>query len=327
MKEDPPDGKAASKLLGLDGESRRLLTEILPRHSPRPGMTAQEMRENALELARVVQGEPPEVARVFDQKIQSDGHIITLRIYNPEPSVPAPCLVWLHGGGFVTGGLDAHDTLCRQLCAASGLIVVSVDYRLAPEHPFPAAANDAYAAVVWAARSSELLGARPGAIAVGGSSAGGNLAAASCLMARDRDGPRINRQVLVYPLVDAEMRHPSYKTHGEGYQLTSDMMSSYMDAYAPRGIDRKDPLLSPLRAPSLAGLPPAHVVIAEFDPLHDEIVEFAETLEKNGVPVRTSMYRGVMHGFFGQAGVLSKARAAQKAVCEDLRQNLFAHLS
>jgi acetyl esterase len=193
---------------------------------------------------------------------------------------------------------------------------------LAPEHPFPAALNDSYAALAWVARSAEVIGMRLGALAVGGSSAGANLAAAACLMAREAGGPAIIRQVLVYPVLDAEMSHPSYLTCGNGYQLTAAMMAAYIDAYAPNGTDRTNPLLSPLHAPSLAGLPPAHIVVADCDPLHDEVCAYAVKLKRNGVAVIQSNFIGVMHGFFGQAGVLSQARVAQKAVCDDLAEHL-----
>lgn len=308
---------------GLDLDSRRLLQEVLSSYGPTDDMSLDEMRRAARNLAKMVQGEPPHIARIFDQPIESDGHEVMLRVYDPMASESPPILVWLHGGGFVTGGLDAHDTLCRQLAAASGCIVVAVDYRLAPEHPFPAAVRDSYAAALWASANAEELGARPKALAVGGSSAGGNLAAATCLLARDEGAPVVDYQVLVYPVADAVEQRASYFTHATGYQLTADMMRSYLSAYAPEGIDQTCPYLSPIRAATHEGLPPAHVVAAEFDPLYDEVLAYADHLAQADVPVIRSKYSGVMHGFFGQAGALSKARDAQAEVCRELRRHFF----
>lgn len=308
----------------LEPESLRLLTDILPRHSPVAGMDPDEMRARALALARLVQGTPAPLAATRDHALRTDAAEIALRSYHPRADAAPGVFVWLHGGGFTTGGLETHDTLCRHLCAKSGQVVVSVDYRLAPEHRFPAAAEDSLAATIWAAGNAALLGARPGALAVGGSSAGGNLAAAVCLMARDRGGPRIAHQALIYPVVDATMSHPSWRTHATGYQLTSAMMATYLDHYIGPGTDRRDPLLSPLWAASLAGLPPAHVIEAELDPLADEVAAYAAALRAAGVPVEHEVYHGVMHGFFGQAGVLSRARAAQEAVCRRVATALAA---
>lgn len=312
----PQPGKGAT--VPLDPESALLLHEILPRHGPQPGMTPDEMRAAATALAHRVQGDPPPVGPVRDHHAPTPAGQLPLRSYAPLPAADGKVpglVVWLHGGGFTTGGLDTHDTLCRQLCAQSGQVIVSVDYRLAPEHRFPAAVEDSLSVLVWAADHAATLGARPGALAVGGSSAGGNLAAAVCLMARDRGGPAIRHQALVYPVVDATMRHDSYRRHATGYQLTSAAMAGYLANYMSPGLDPRTPRLSPLFAPTLVGLPPAHVVSAELDPLADEVAAYADRLEAAGLLLRHDRFDGAMHGFFGQAGVLAKARAAQAAVC------------
>jgi acetyl esterase len=299
----------------LDDASRALLA-ILAEHNPAPGMSVEAIRANAAALGRRVQGDPPPIADVTDvATLTPDGHRLAMRLYRPGGCTGRGVLVWLHGGGFTTGDLDTHDTLCRRLSAGAGTALLSVDYRLAPEHRFPAAVHDAAAALGWVAAEGRRLGLDGTRIAVGGSSAGGNLAAAAALHARDAGGPPIALQLLVYPVTDATASLPSHVECAEGYQLTAAMMRAYWAHYMPAGIDPRTPLLSPLWAPSLAGLPPACVVVAELDPLRDEVDAFAARLREAGVPVESRRWDGVMHGFFGQAGVLAKAREAQRFAC------------
>lgn len=252
-----------------------------------------------------------------------DGGEIGLRIYRPLPGA-RPALVYLHGGGFVIGSLDTHDATCRALAAASRCTVISVDYRLAPEHRFPAAAEDAYAALCHAAEAGAEIGVDPARLAVGGDSAGGNLAAVTALLARERGGPRLAFQLLVYPVTDARFDTPSYLENGEGYFLTTKLMRWFWDHYLERADQADDPLASPLRAKDLAGLPPALVLTAGYDPLRDEGERYAERLREAGVPTELKRYAGQIHGFFTQFDVLDDGRDAIERAGAALRRALSA---
>ncbi|MHB8466730.1 MAG: alpha/beta hydrolase [Acidimicrobiales bacterium] len=220
---------------------------------------------------------------------------VPVRVYDPPGSSPAgPTLVWYHAGGWVIGDLDTTDPACRYLASLAGIRVVSVDYRLAPEYRFPAAVDDAYA--VFSAVAAGELGGPPSVVAVGGDSAGGNLAAVVPQMVRDRGGAVPAFQLLIYPVTDAAMDTPSQRDNGEGHFLTASAMRWFWDQYAP-GVERLDPYASPLRATSLAGLPPALVITAEYDPLRDEGEAYAAALEAAGVPVKAHRYDGQIHGF------------------------------
>jgi acetyl esterase len=233
------------------------------------------------------------------------------RLYRPPTSErPPPILVWMHGGGFVLGDLDTTDSTARQLCAQANLIVVSVDYPLAPEHPFPAAPEGCYAATRWVAERAADLGGEPSRLAVGGDSAGGNLAAVTALLARDRGGPDLSFQLLVYPATDLIGSYPSVRENGKGYMLTGDDMLWFRDQYIPEGTDLQDPIVSPIYASDLTGLPPALVITAEFDPLRDEGEAYAKLLEQAAVPVTTSRYDGMIHGFFAMTALVEQGRAA-----------------
>jgi acetyl esterase len=208
-------------------------------------------------------------------------------------------LLYFHGGGFVVGGLDTHDNVCQRLAAESGWTVVSVDYRLAPEHPFPAALEDACAALEWAAEHAGDVSGDPDRLAVGGDSAGGNLSAAVSLMARDRDGPDIAHQSLIYPAVASPAVHEfdSYEENAEGYFLERDSMDYFYDKYVQSPAHARNEYLAPLLARDLSDLPPATVVTAGFDPLHDEGAEYAERLEAAGVDVEHRNFERMIHGF------------------------------
>jgi acetyl esterase len=264
--------------------------------------------------------EPVVVAAVEDRRLPGPACEIPVRIYTPEGRAPFPVLAYFHGGGFVIGSLDSHDGVCRELCQESGCLVVSVDYRLAPEHPFPAAPEDCYAATCWLAEHGAQIGADPTRIAVGGDSAGGNLAAVVALMARERGGPSLRHQLLVYPVTDHSFETPSYRDNAEGYMLTQDMMRWFWGHYLTDAAQGRDPLASPLRAKSLAGLPPATVITAEFDPLRDEGEAFAERLMAAGVRTQLTRYDGVFHGFFSMANVIDRGRRAVEQAARALRQ-------
>jgi cation diffusion facilitator CzcD-associated flavoprotein CzcO/acetyl esterase/lipase len=246
----------------------------------------------------------PEVGEVTDGVMPGPDADLPYRLYRPAaPSEgPHPVVVYFHGGGWVLGDLDSDDPLCRDLCARSGAVVVSVNYRHAPEARFPAAAQDAFAAVQWVAANAVELGCIPGQIAVAGWSAGANIAAVACQMARDNGGPDICGQLLITPVLDAEMTRPSYAENGDGYMLTTTLMRWFWDHYADPA-DRGDPRAAPLRG-NLDGLPPACIVAADFDPLRDEGVAYARALEGAGVPVRHIRARGHTHTSVTMVGVV-----------------------
>jgi acetyl esterase len=282
-------------------------------------MTVEQAREAILGM-RELAGPPEEVAKVEDRTIPGPSGVqIPFRIYTPSGQGPLPVLAYFHGGGWVIGNLETVDAPCRALANGAGCVVVSVDYRLAPEHTFPAAAEDCYAATRWVAEHAAELGGDPRRIAVGGDSAGGNLAAVVSLMARDRGGPALVFQLLVYPVTDYSYDTPSYQENAEGYLLTRGAMVWFWDHYLSGGQDGRHPHASPLRAESLANLPPALVITAEYDPLRDEGEAYAKRLEQAGVPVTLTRYPGMIHGFFQMGGVLEGGRRAITQAAEALR--------
>lgn len=271
-------------------------------------LSPAEARANALppELA----GPEQPVHAVENRRIPGDGGLIPVRIYRPSPASPLPALVFFHGGGFVLGGLDSTDRTCRALANGGGCVVVSVDYRLAPEHPFPAAADDAFAATAWVADHAADLGIDPTLIAVGGDSAGGNLATVVALRARDAGGPPLAFQLLVYPQVDfTDRESASMREYGEGHFLDTATIEYFSDHYLPAGVDRRQPWVSPLRA-TLAGLPPAFVLTAECDPLRDQGEAYARKLQEAGVQATVKRYDGMFHPFFSLGGIIDGAKTA-----------------
>jgi acetyl esterase len=266
--------------------------------------------------------EPEPVARAEDRTLPGPAGEIPVRIYAPESRGPLPAIAYFHGGGFVLGGLDTHDGTCRALANASGAMVVSVDYRLAPEHRFPAAAEDCYAALRFLGERGAELGADPRRLAVAGDSAGGNLAAVAALCARERRGPVLRFQLLVYPVADHRFDTPSYRDNAEGYFLTAAMMRWFWGHYLERAEQGDDPLASPLRAKDLSGLPPALVVTAEYDPLRDEGEAYAARLREAGVPTELRRYAGQIHGFFSMFDLLDDGRTALDHAAGALRKAL-----
>lgn len=250
------------------------------------------------------------VAAVAERRVPGPDGELAVRVYTPEREGPHPGIVFFHGGGWVIGNLDTHDGTARKLANAAGCTVVSVDYRLAPESRFPAAAEDCYAATGWVAEHRDDLGIAAGPLAVAGDSAGGNLATVVALMARDRDGPQLGFQLLIYPVVDCDFDRPSYRDNAEGYMLTRDVMQWFWDQYVPDPTERRNPYANPLAAASLADLPPALVLTAEYDPLRDEGEAYAERLKSEGVRVDCTRYDGVIHGFFSFADLVDKGKQA-----------------
>lgn len=250
------------------------------------------------------------VSKVEDRLIPGPGgYKIPIRIYTPAGKAPLPLLVFFHGGGWVLGDIESHDGTSRELANKAGCIVVSVDYRLAPEHKFPAAPEDCYAATKWVALNAASFGGDPTRIAVGGDSAGGNLAAAVAQMAADRGGaPGLVHQLLIYPVTNYAFDTASYRENGEGYLLTQELMQWFWKQYLPSDEDGKNAYASPLQARELRRVAPAFVITAEFDPLRDEGEAYAARLKEAGVPVEAKRYDGAIHGFFNLGHIIDQGK-------------------
>ena len=297
----------------LDPQTRALLDQVeastLPRMNTVDPPTARAMFRQSCELldARNVP-----IGRTEDTSFEGPAGPVPVRIYTPvaAPPGPLPALVFFHGGGFVIGDLDTHDAPCRTLANAAQCRVIAVDYRLGPEHPFPAAVEDCLAAVRWVAGHAGDLGVDSSRIAVGGDSAGGNLSAVVSILARDAGGPKIAFQLLFYPATDSTLVTQSKIDFASGYLLEADLVAWFWAAYSGGvELDLADPRLSPARAASLAGLPPALVLTAGHDPLRDEGRAFAEALDAAGVRATHIDYPGTIHGCINMAGVLDAGRA------------------
>lgn len=259
-------------------------------------------------------GPAPPMARAEDHRVPIEGGAITVRVLVP-PQGARGVVVYLHGGGWVIGRIDEFDTLARKLAERTSCAIVLVDYRLAPEHPYPAAVDDCYSALEWTAgRLAEIAGRDQVPLIVAGDSAGGNLAAIMALRARERGGPNIALQVLIYPVTDADLDRPSYLDPDNQLILTRDAMVWFWDLYTPDASRRMEPDASPLRAPSLSGLPPAVVMTAEYDVLRDEGEAYAERLREAGVPVDFQRYAGQTHGFFSLLPLPGSERGFQQVV-------------
>jgi acetyl esterase len=259
---------------------------------------------------------PPELAEV---KLLVVERQVAIRAYRPVLGETLPALVFFHGGGWTIGDLDTHDVVCRQLAIGARCAVFSVDYRLAPEYPFPAAVEDCVLATEYVHRNAHALNVDPGRIAVGGDSAGGNLAAVVALIARDRGGPPLAYQLLIYPATDQRCEFPSHERNAEGYLLTKDAIGFFRDGYLPDAKDRTDWRASPLLAASHAKLPPAFVLTAGYDPLVAEGRAYAERLARAGVEVAYEEYSDMVHGFVLFGAVLDSAQAALAECAERLR--------
>ena len=275
-------------------------------------MTPVEVRatraQNAEAMAAMAGPEQP-VARVENRTIPGPGGPIPVRVYWPMRGKTLPILVYFHGGGWVFGNINSVDRNCRVLANAAGCVVVNVEYRLAPENKFPAAADDAYAVVAYVAAHPGEFDADPARIAVGGDSAGGNLAAVACLMARERGGPRLVFQLLVYPVTDYDDNRPSL-ARNDGYIITRKVLQYFWDHYVSSVAEARHPYASPLNAPRLEGLPPAFVITAECDPLCDQGEAYAHRLRQSGVPVTLKRYDGAIHVFFQMGAVIDSGREA-----------------
>ena len=304
----------------VDPQVRTFLDELAALGAPPlEQLTPEEARANTAAESALM-GEPEPVAKKEDRQVPGPHGPIPIRIYTPEGEGPFGVLVYYHGGGWVVGDIPSHEGICCSLVNAAKCIVVSVDYRLAPEHKYPAAADDSYAATQWVAENAESFGGDPKRIAIGGDSAGGNLTAAVTLMAKDRGGPEIRLQVLVYPVTDFRFDTRSYEENAEGYLLTSVGMRWFWNHYLADEKDGAEPYASPLRAKDLSGLPPAVVLTAEYDPLRDEGEAYAARLGSAGVPTTLTRYSGMIHAFFRRSDRFDKAKKAQAQVAEALRK-------
>lgn len=304
----------------LDADTRNVLDTL-------ESLGMKDIADLTPEEARNVQRTPPPavptvVGSVENRRIAGPDEDIELRIYTPDGPGPAGALVYFHGGGWVLGDLDSHDETSRRLCREAGIVVVAVNYRRAPETTYPGAAEDCYAATVWTAEHAAELGIDPARLAVGGDSAGGNLAAVVALMARDRGGPPLAFQLLIYPMTSADFDRASHRDNGEGYLLSSRGVRWFWDQYVPDEKQRDEPYAAPLRAQSFAGLPPALVQTAEFDPLRDEGEAYARALEQAGVTVTATRYDGLIHGYFGMQDAVPAARPALAEAADALRRHL-----
>lgn len=286
-------------------------------------LTLEESREELLRGALIVRPSRTEMAEVREVAIPEGANEIAARLYRPiGGSVPLPLVVYFHGGGWVEGDTDSHDGFTRLLASMAGVSVLSVAYRTAPEHPFPAAVDDAVAAYRWAVENAAELGADPGRIAVGGDSAGGNLAAVTAIHARDAGFPQPAMQLLIYPVTDLSRKRPSYRHFSLGYYLTEKKMDWYRDNYLERASDAVDPRVSPILTGDLSGLPPAQVVVAALDTLRDEGEEYAHALRDAGVDVDLTRYDGLIHAFINLTGVSRTAHAAVEDMALRLRLRL-----
>jgi acetyl esterase len=285
--------------------------------------TPVEARALYLKARAVTNPEPLELQSVQPLSIPSPAGAIPARIYTPmklrQTNGRAPCLVFFHGGGWVIGDLDSHDVVCRKLADEGQLIVIAIDYRLAPEHKFPAAVDDAIAATEWIAANAEKLGIDAARLTVGGDSAGSNLAAVVAISARDGNGPRIAGQVLIYPATDFAMTHPSHGEPETSVLLTHSVIRWFRDHYLNGAADIDDWRASPARARTMAGLPPAYVLTAGADPLRDEGDEYARRLKQAGVPVTYRTFPGQFHGFFTMGKLLHQANVAASEIGTWLR--------
>jgi len=277
------------------------------------------VRANFNEMAARVP-KPREPLSVVEDRTLGAG--IRIRIYRPEGKGPFPLLLYFHGGGWVVGDLESHDHVCRSLARRAPAVVINVEYRLAPETRFPGPLDDVEAALNWASAHAAELGARPDRLAVGGDSAGANLAAALALRIRDAGGPRISHQMLIYPVTDRNFETASYREFASGFGLTRANMQWFWECYVPDGSGAPDPLAAPLRAKSLGGLPSAFVLTAEFDVLRDEGEAYARRLHKEGVEVRGTRFLGMNHGFIRMASVYPQADHALTVLADALHQAL-----
>lgn len=305
--------------MALDPQAKFLLEQMEAAGAPLMSSLSPEEARMTTDFSQLA-GTPEEVAKIDNRTIPGPAGEIPVRIYTPEGEGPFPALVYYHGGGWVIGDLETVDVPCRMLANRANCVVVSVDYRLAPEHKFPAAADDSYAAAKWVVENAASIEVDADRVAIGGDSAGGNLAAVVALMARDKGEISLAYQMLIYPVTNHSYATESYTENADGYLLTKDSMVWFWDHYLRNEDDGKNPYASPLQAKDLSGLPPALVLTGEFDPLRDEGEAYAQRLKEAGVEVEAARYDGMIHGFFWMPGVLEQGRKSIEQAANALKQ-------
>ena len=316
--------------MALDPESQKIIEAMVAANRPAwHTLSPEAAREAYLSVRPAAQGPRPDGVSVANRTIPGagpgSGGALPVRIYRPDKAATdakLAALVYAHGGGWVFGNLDSHDVLCATLAIDAGIAVVAVDYRLAPEARFPGAFDDMVAALKWVAANGPSIGVDPNRLAIGGDSAGGNLAASVAIWARDNKGPKLRMQLLAYPVTDGVERTESYTLFYEGYGLGGATMEWFFDHYLPDKAQRHDWRLSPLRAQSLANLPPALVVTAGYDPLRDEGRAYAWRLQKEGTVADLVEFGGMMHGFLSSPMLLHGARRGAALCAAALREAL-----
>jgi acetyl esterase len=313
--------KTTGVAVPLDPQARTLLDQIDALDGPPMWQQTAEEARASFALLTAITGPVEDPVPTEDRDVPGPAGDFPVRIYRPDSDQPLPVVVYFHGGGFVIGDIATHDSTCQRLASGVPALVVSVDYRLAPEHRFPAAVDDCDAATRWVSDHAVEMGGDPARLAVAGDSAGGNLAAVVALHARDAGGPPVAFQLLVYPATDMTRALPSHTENGKGYLLDSDTMAWFLDNYLADA-DPRHPDASPLFAHDLSGLPPALVVTAEFDPLRDEGEAYAARLRQAGVAVTTSRYDGMIHGFYGLDSIFDTAKRATADTVATLREAL-----
>jgi acetyl esterase/lipase len=307
----------------LDTHVRNLLDMFANSGQPKIWeLPPADARNMALALTQMVEAKEP-IGKIENGSLPGAGGALPFRMYTSASigAEPPACIVYFHGGAWIFGNLDTHDCMCRMLANASGCRVISIDYRLAPEHKFPAGVEDAFAATKWVAAKASDIGVDPTRIVVAGDSAGGNLAAVVCQQAKT-EGPKIALQVLFCPVVDIGAETQSRLDFAEGYFLERPLMTWAGGHYLPSGVDLTDPRLSPLRATDLSGLPPTHIHTAGYDPLRDEAKDYADALERAGVKVRYACHEHMIHHFYAMAAAIPYAKMALEAAGAEIRAAL-----
>ena len=309
----------------LDPVMKAFLDQVAVQPGPKMWeMSAPDARQMFAGMMQLAGAQNVPIGKVENLRAPGRGGEIPLRVYTPAGAADArfPALVFYHGGGFVIGDLDTHDGLCRTLANEAKVRLIAVDYRLAPEHPFPAAADDAWSALEFVAANATRLGIDPQRIAVGGDSAGGNLAAVTAQTAKAKGAPKLGYQLLLFPATELGGETRSMRQNAVGYLLERNSMDWFIGHYVPKGVEKSDVRLSPLLAKDFSGLPPALLMSAEFDPVHDEGTAYAEKLRAAGAQVIVADYPGLIHDFIYFQAVLPQANAALIAAARALREGL-----
>jgi acetyl esterase len=319
---DPQMKAVLDELAALNPKPIETLEPAEARKQPTPADAVKKVLEKQGKST-----DPEPVGNVADQKIPGPKEELPVRVYTPKGDGPFPVLVYFHGGGFVIATVDTYDSSCRALCNMANCVVVSVEYRKAPENKYPAQVEDAYAAYEWVTKNAAQLKGDPAKIAVAGESAGGNLATVTCMMAKEKIAPMPIYQLLVYPVVNNDMNTPSYQQHANAKPLNKAMMGWFFKHYVADPNGPADPHLTPLQSTDLSGLPPAMILTAQIDPLLSEGQQYAEKLKAAGVEVQYKTYEGVTHEFFGMGAVVDKAKQAETDAAEGLKAAFAAKRS